>query len=393
MQDKFGRTIEYMRISVTDRCNFRCMYCMPRGMLIPKVPMSEILTYEQILEVVRAAVSLGITKFKVTGGEPLVRRDCPSFIGMLKSVPGVSQVTLTTNGLLLADCLEELKTNGLDAVNISLDTLRPERFERIVGCGATDSAGRRNASYCSASGKQNAFSSLNTVLRSIDAALEAGVPLKINTVLLRSINDDEWEDIARLAKDLPIAVRFIELMPMGGTPVLQGVSGQDILRRICQRYPGVEEDRRRLGNGPAQYYHIPGWKGDIGFISAVHGRFCGSCNRLRLTARGHLRPCLCYNDEVDLRDIFRQYPGDGDHIPALRQELLRKKIARAILDKPEANNFDVDFEAGLSAGTSSEGKISTGMPGETLSGKASDIFFRRRAGSSKKRDIMGEIGG
>jgi len=378
MQDKFGRTIEYMRISVTDRCNFRCMYCMPRGMLIPKVPMSEILTYEQILEVVRAAVSLGITKFKVTGGEPLVRRDCPSFIGMLKSVPGVSQVTLTTNGLLLADCLEELKTNGLDAVNISLDTLRPERFGRIAGCGATGSSEQQI---------------VGCVLRSIDAALEAGIPLKINTVLLRGINDDEWEDIARLAKDLPIAVRFIELMPMGGTPVPQGVSGQDILRRICQRYPGVEEDRRRLGNGPAQYYHIPGWKGDIGFISAVHGRFCGSCNRLRLTARGHLRPCLCYNDEVDLRDIFRQYPGDGDHIPALRQELLRKKIARAILDKPEANNFDVDFEAGLSAGTSSEGEISTGMPGETLSGKASDIFFRRRAGSSKKRDIMGEIGG
>jgi cyclic pyranopterin phosphate synthase len=378
MQDKFGRTIEYMRISVTDRCNFRCIYCMPRGMLIPKVPMSEILTYEQILEVVRAAVSLGITKFKVTGGEPLVRRDCPSFIGMLKSVPGVSQVTLTTNGLLLADCLEELTTNGLDAVNISLDTLRPERFERIAGRGATGSSEQQI---------------VGCVLRSIDAALEAGVPLKINTVLLHGINDDEWEDIARLAKDLPIAVRFIELMPMGGTPVLQGVSGQDILRRICQRYPGVEEDRRRLGNGPAQYYHIPGWKGDIGFISAVHGRFCGSCNRLRLTARGHLRPCLCYNDEVDLRDIFRQYPGDGDHIPALRQELLRKKIARAILDKPEANNFDVDFEAGLSAGTSSEGIISTGMPGETLSGKASDIFFRRRAGSSKKRDIMGEIGG
>lgn len=378
MQDKFGRTIEYMRISVTDRCNFRCMYCMPRGMLIPKVPMSEILTYEQILEVVRAAVSLGITKFKVTGGEPLVRRDCPSFIGMLKSVPGVSQVTLTTNGLLLADCLEELKTNGLDAVNISLDTLRPERFGRIAGCGATGSSEQQI---------------VGCVLRSIDAALEAGIPLKINTVLLRGINDDEWEDIARLSKDLPTAVRFIELMPMGGTPVLQGVSGQDILRRICQRYPGVEEDRRRLGNGPAQYYHIPGWKGDIGFISAVHGRFCGSCNRLRLTARGHLRPCLCYNDEVDLRDIFRQYPGDGDHIPALRQELLRKKIARAILDKPEANNFDVDFEAGLSAGTSSEGKISMGIPGETLSGKASDIFFRRRAGSSKKRDIMGEIGG
>ena len=310
MKDRFERNIDYMRLSITDRCNLRCKYCMPNG--IRKVPMEDILTFEEILEIAQAAAWLGITRFKVTGGEPLVRRGAVDFTGRLKRIPGVSDVTLTTNGILLADSIKALSQAGLSAVNISLDTLNRERFIDITGKdGLTD------------------------VLHGIDAAVEHGLKVKVNTVLQRGKNDDEWEDIIRLSENRPIDVRFIELMPIGEAKDLKGADNTRLKDRICQKYHGVEEDDTVHGNGPAKYVKIPGFLGSIGFISALHGKFCSSCNRLRLTSTGELKPCLCFSDAVDLRMILRQAGAAED-----KGALLKAGIMRAVDMKPQGHCFD-----------------------------------------------------
>ena len=308
MRDLYKRIIDYMRISVTDRCNFRCRYCMPEG--IRKVPMEKILTYEQITEICEAGVSLGITKFKITGGEPLVRLGCPDLVGMIRGIPGVEQITMTTNGMFLAEMLPELMKKGLDAVNISLDTLKPEVFRYITGKDA-----------------------LPAVLAGIHAAAGSGLKVKINVVLQQGVNDGEWEDLLLLAKDLPVDVRFIEMMPIGYGKGCPEVSNDVILGKIRQKYPGTAEDQSVHGNGPARYVRIPGFLGAAGFISAMHGQFCASCNRIRLTSQGRLKPCLCYGDTVDLMDVFRMQDREK------RRSLLEERIARAIRMKPEAHCF------------------------------------------------------
>ena len=259
MRDLYNRKIDYMRISVTDRCNFRCRYCMPDG--IRKVPMEKILTYEQITEICEAGISLGITKFKITGGEPLVRLGCPDLVGMIRGIPGAEQITMTTNGMLLAEMLPALMKNGLDAVNISLDTLKPEVFRYITG---------KNA--------------LPAVLAGIHAAADSGLKVKINAVLQQGVNDGEWEDLLLLSKDLPVDVRFIEMMPIGHGKGCPEVSNDMILGKIRQKYPGTAEDQSVHGNGPARYVRIPGFRGGAGFISAIHGQFCASCNRIQTEA-------------------------------------------------------------------------------------------------------------
>ena len=309
MRDLYNRKIDYMRISVTDRCNFRCRYCMPEGIRL--VPMEKILTYEQITEICEAGVSLGITKFKITGGEPLVRRGCPDLVGMIRGIPGVEQITMTTNGMFLAEMLPELMKNGLDAVNISLDTLKPEVFRYITGKDA-----------------------LPNVLAGIHSAAASGLKVKINAVLQQGINDGEWEDLLLLAKDLPVDVRFIEMMPIGYGKGCQEVSNEVLLRKIRQKYPGTAEDPSVHGNGPARYVRIPGFRGGAGFISAIHGQFCASCNRIRLTSQGRLKPCLCYGDTVDLMDVFRIQEREK------RSSLLAERIAGAIRMKPEAHCFE-----------------------------------------------------
>ena len=308
MRDLYDRKIDYMRISVTDRCNFRCRYCMPEG--IRKVPMEKILTYEQITEICEAGVSLGITKFKITGGEPLVRLGCPDLVGMIRGIPGVEQITMTTNGMFLAEMLPELMKKGLDAVNISLDTLKPEVFRYITGKDA-----------------------LPAVLAGIHAAAGSGLKVKINVVLQQGVNDGEWEDLLLLAKDRPVDVRFIEMMPIGYGKGCPEVSNDVILGKIRQKYPGTAEDQSVHGNGPARYVRIPGFLGAAGFISAMHGQFCASCNRIRLTSQGRLKPCLCYGDTVDLMDVFRMQDREK------RRSLLEERIARAIRMKPEAHCF------------------------------------------------------
>lgn len=281
MKDRYGRTIDYMRISITDRCNLRCCYCMPDG--IQAALAQEILTYEEIEVICRAAARAGISRLKVTGGEPLVRADCAQLTGMLKQIPGIQQVTMTTNGILLDKYLPQLLENGLDAVNISLDTLSEKCYGQITG-----------------------RAELPRVLANIRQAVQAGIKVKINCVLMKNRNSREWLNLAELTKELQADVRFIEMMPIGCGKDFEPVYNEKILNRLYERYPNLEKDDSVHGNGPAVYYRIKGAKGSIGFISAMHGKFCGSCNRIRLTSDGKLKPCLCYADSVDLKKILRR---------------------------------------------------------------------------------------
>ncbi len=339
MKDTYGREINYLRISITDRCNLRCTYCMPKG--ITTVPMSEILTYEEILSVCRAAVSLGITRFKITGGEPLVRLGCITLIRRLRQLPGVEQVTMTTNGLLLEQSLDELVDAGLDGVNISLDTLDPIQYNRITGFWKNpknqpvENKGSaliadQNAQKPYAVGRDTESHPLATVLSSIDAALEKGLPVKLNAVLREQDNAEAWESLLDFVQKRPLPLRFIELMPMGYSASDTGISNRELFQKITKKYGSLKPDCTHRGNGPAVYYRIPGFSGSIGFISPIHGCFCASCNRLRLTSTGELRPCLGCDAGVDLREALRS----GD------EAQVRQRIQRAILAKPAMHHFE-----------------------------------------------------
>ena len=306
MLDACGREINYLRISVTDKCNLRCRYCIPDGVKL--VPMGELLTMEEIAEIVRCAVTLGIDRVKLTGGEPLVRRGILELLRLLQGIEGLKQVTMTTNGILLRDYLQDLIRFGLSAVNISLDSMDAILYREITG-----------------------FDRLDQVLSSIEAAASAGLRVKVNSVLLSDMNPDAWKDLIMLAKDMPVDVRFIELMPIGEGAALAGVSNDDLFAQIRDRYPDIAGDESIHGNGPAVYYHVPGFKGSIGFISAMHHKFCDGCNRIRLTAMGQLKPCLCYADSTDLRKILRSQ-GEAAVLEAMRA---------AIYGKPKAHCFEM----------------------------------------------------
>ena len=307
LKDRYGRTINYMRISVTDRCNLQCRYCMPD--VSEHLPMDSLLTYEEIAFVCAQAVSLGIDRFRITGGEPLVRKNCETLVALLKQIPGARQVALTTNGVLLGEYLDRLTEAGLDAVNISLDTLDREQYRTITG-----------------------RDELDRVLDSVRRA--AGrLPVKINCVVQKGINEDAPAQLAALARDLPVDVRFIELMPIGAGTELATVPNTQVLAGIEEQYGKTAEDRELRGNGPAVYRRPEGFTGRIGFISAVHGKFCGTCNRLRLTSTGELKPCLCYAETVPLREILRD--GDGQ-----KEERIRAGIREAVALKPRAHCFE-----------------------------------------------------
>lgn len=307
MRDEYGRTIDYMRISITDRCNLRCRYCMPEG--IRQIPTDELLTYEEIVRVCQAAAQAGIRKLKVTGGEPLVRPGCPGLVGALKGIPGIEQVSITTNGVLLEQFLPELLENGLDAVNVSLDTLKQDVYRQITG-----------------------RDELPQVLEGIRQALASGIRVKTNVVLQRGINEEEWEALADLTKDHRMDVRFIEMMPIGYGKSYETISNEEILAKLEAEETGLYRDNSIHGNGPAVYYRIPGAKGSVGFISAMHGKFCESCNRLRMTSAGRLKPCLCFESGVDLREILRrQKQPDG---------ALERAIREAVSMKPQMHKFE-----------------------------------------------------
>lgn len=324
MRDKLGREIDYMRISITDRCNLRCRYCMPDG--IRCVSMDEILTLEEYVRIAACGASLGIRKIKVTGGEPLVRLGCCDFIRMLKELKGIEKVTITTNGILLERYLEELAAAGIDGINISLDTLDPGLYNALTGGG-----------------------SLATVLKGLEYGLEIcqgrNIPIKINAVSLQlkdmakrlgcGYNGPGWQELLKLAEKYPMDVRFIEMMPIGYGKEYESLNHDRVLATLREMYPGLERDNRVHGNGPAVYYRIPGFQGSIGFISAIHGKFCGSCNRVRLTSQGYLKSCLCYEDGEDLRAILR-----GRGTCQEKDARLEKAMKNAIWGKPMAHCFE-----------------------------------------------------
>jgi len=310
MIDGHGRKINYLRLSVTDRCNLRCRYCMPAEG-VPWLPHGGILSYEELFLIARTAVSLGIEKIRVTGGEPLLRKGILGFLSRLAGIPGLRQLVLTTNGLLLEEMAEPLKDAGVQRINISVDSLDPENFLRITRRGGLD-----------------------RVLAGVTAAARAGFPIKLNMVVMRGTNDHEVVDFAALTLDKPYAVRFIEFMPSGaeeGNWRALVVPGREILDRIAKRFPFDEIDRGELA-GPAKDYRIRGAAGTIGVITPVTGHFCGDCNRIRVTASGMAKGCLFSREETDLKLLLRE-----DRPPGLEKALLG-----IIRFKPRAHQLGSD---------------------------------------------------
>ncbi len=303
MKDRFEREIDYLRISITDRCNLRCRYCMPEG--CDKVSMSQILTYEEIRRICRIAARLGIRKIRITGGEPFVRLGCTDLIRTIKRTEGIASVTVTTNGQNLVQYIDELKAAGIDGINISLDTLDPDRYAYITGGG-----------------------SLDKTLQSIDLAVEAGIRTKVNCLIQKDFNEDEIFRLAGFAFRKGIDLRFIELMPIGIADPSQGISNEWILGMLRKNWPDLEKDNRKHGSGPAVYYLRPGIPGGIGLISAIHNSFCAGCNRIRLTSQGQIKPCLCYDGGIDLKPYLKR-----------PDQELETALKEAILQKPEGHCF------------------------------------------------------
>ena len=303
MFDRYQREIHYLRLSVTDLCNLRCRYCMPDG--VEKLEREAVLTYEEFLRLAALFARCGIDTVRVTGGEPLVRKNVAQLVAGLKATPGIRRVTLTTNAVLLAEQLPALLDAGLDSVNISLDTLRPEVFRQIT-----------------------ARDDFTAVQAGLQAALQSGLPVKLNCVPQAGVNEGELEQLAALAKDNAMQVRFIEMMPIGYGAAMPCISGPELRARFARRWPELAPlspaQEHALGDGPAVYYTVPGWQGSIGFIAAVHGKFCASCNRVRLTSQGFLRPCLASETGCDLRALLRSGADDAQLLAAIRETIWAK---------------------------------------------------------------------
>ncbi len=306
--DRFERHLNYLRISITDRCNLRCIYCMPRE-LIPKLAHADVLRYEEILRAARVAARLGVTKLRITGGEPLVRKDACDLLARLTALPGIREVSLTTNGILLAERLEAVRAAGVRRINVSLDSLDPRRYAAITG-----------------------GDHFHRVWEGLQAALAMGMhPVKINVVALRGVNEEELADFARLTLAHPFHVRYIEHMPIGtsafqpGNPLLT----PEIQARLAPLGP-LEPVPPSAEDGPAQRFRLPGARGEIGFISALSHHFCHRCNRLRLTASGLLRPCLLSDRQEDLRTPLRAGAPD---------EALAAVFLQAVRHKPDGHHI------------------------------------------------------
>ena len=288
MFDRYGRSINYMRISLTDRCNLRCVYCRPDNARI--LEHSDVLRYEQLLDVAKCAVSLGINRFKITGGEPLLRKGSLDFIARLKALEGVEQVTLTTNGMLLEQYIPKLLSCGIDGINISLDTLDNDLYEQITGGG-----------------------NLEIALHGIKNTVAAGIKCKLNCVALRILHEKDIINLMEFAHSLRVPLRFIELMPLACNNKLHSYTGNDIRSLLEEVGYKLEKVNIIFGNGPASYYEATknGEKQIIGFIEPLHGKFCGSCNRVRLTSTGQLKPCFYSHSTLDLRKLLRSSVSKG----------------------------------------------------------------------------------
>lgn len=310
--DHYGRRIRYLRLSVTDRCDFRCTYCMAEDMTF--LPRSEVMSLEECLRVVRAFVALGVDKVRLTGGEPLVRRDILWLMERVSALPGVRELVLTTNGSQLAGMAQAVRDAGIKRINISIDSLRPDRFREITRVG-----------------------DLSKVLAGIDAAVAAGFAgIKLNTVMLRGFNDDEFEDLVDFAVARDIDISFIEEMPLGDTGHLRAdtcMTQDKVLPRLQSRY-GLDATSEDSG-GPARYWRMPGSRTRVGFISPHSHNFCDSCNRVRVTATGDLYPCLGQNDMLPLLPVLR-----GDAVDD-RDTALLDAIRQSMGIKPKGHEFDV----------------------------------------------------
>ncbi len=304
------RTIDYIRISVTDRCNLRCVYCMPENG-VDLLKHQDMMSFEEIYNLVKALVPLGIKKIRLTGGEPLVRSGIENLIKMLRSIPEIEDITLTTNGILLEEMAEGLKNAGLTRINVSLDSLNENRFKQVTRWG-----------------------SLDKVLKGINKAIEIGLkPVKINVVAIKGFNDDEFIEFADYAFRKEVQVRFIELMPIGESDhdaFLKHYPISEIKELLETKYE-LEETTEIKTNGPAENYKIIGGIGSVGFIGALSHKFCSTCNRLRLTADGKIRPCLYMDLEYDVLKLIRSGASD---------EELRNFISEIILGKPEGHNME-----------------------------------------------------
>lgn len=306
MIDGIGRNIDYLRISVTDKCNLRCRYCMPEGG-IDLMPHEELLTLEEIYRVVRIMEGLGIKKVRFTGGEPLVRKNLIKLIEDVNGLAGIEEIAMTTNGVLFAGQAKELKAAGLKSVNISLDTLNPECFCKITGVDAH-----------------------KNVLEAIRAAREQDMKVKINCVPCKEFNEDDIVSLAALAMWEDVDVRYIELMPVGCGANFHGISSEEILKKLEAKYGQATPTNERRGNGPARYYEFENFEGKIGFISPMSHKFCSECNRVRLTAEGRLKLCLNFNTGIELKPLLRSGMTDDE---------ICTEIKKAILKKPEAHDF------------------------------------------------------
>lgn len=307
MIDRYGRTIDYMRISVTDRCNLRCVYCVPECG-VTRIPTERLLTEEELLRIVRAAAKEGIAHVKVTGGEPLLRPNLAWLVQKIREIPGIETVTLTTNGILLPDQIDALAAAGISGINISLDTLNKERYRSLTRGGELERA-----------------------LAGLEAAKrQKGVTVKVNAVLYETHWEEDALTLAALAKKDPVHVRFIEHMPLGTEAEERPVREDAILALLQKEYGKCESYQGKIGEGPGHYVTFPGMTGKIGFISAISHKFCSGCNRLRLTADGDLRMCLQSKEGIPLRELLRDGATD---------EKVQEIFRGCILQKPEGHQM------------------------------------------------------
>ena len=310
MIDKFGRKVDYLRISVTENCNLKCIYCIDDNIL--NTYKNDILTDDEIVKIATECASLGIKKICITGGEPLVRKNIENLIYRLNNIKEIEEIYITTNGVLLNDKIEILKENGLTGVNISLDSLNKDRFKKLTK-----------------------FDKLKEVLLSIDKALELGLKVKINTVIVDDINKDEIIDFVKLTKDKNIDIRFIELMPIGAAKKYKGISNEEILNIIKNNFKNIQVENKSKRSGPANYIRVDNYKGKIGFISPISNCFFVDCYRIRLTSTGFLKKCLHYNYGIDLKKHIRSNISNKD---------LKELIYLNIYDKPQNHLFMKDCD-------------------------------------------------
>lgn len=306
MIDGQGRTIEYLRISVTDRCNLRCKYCMPEGG-VDLMPHEEILSLEEIARIVRILAPMGLKKVRLTGGEPMIRKNLTKLVRDIAKTPGIETVAMTTNGVLFADRVMDFMEAGLTHVNISLDTMNADTFSGITG--------------------KNEY---GKVLKSIVESQKAGLTVKINCVPCREFNEKDLVNVATLARDYPVDVRFIELMPIGCGVQFTGIPGDEVLELLSKVYGKAKRLMRGSVDGPANYVQFEGFQGRIGLINPMSHQFCSQCNRIRLTADGRLKLCLYHKDGMDLKKLLRE--GSSD-------EVIKGAIESALLVKPEKHQF------------------------------------------------------